>query len=199
MTWLTLELAAKILIPIATFVLGIIATLIAKRAEIRRSSEQEHVKSLVGLTNDWYNQIHELSVNAIYNSEDEATKRAIYFYVNNRLILPKMLLHIEYLRHSKHYSEIVAEAERFLSVIATRSETRTYACKTFQGAIQNKESRIPRTRAGTPYQNRNEQISKHRPYSFNSERPHNELEELTSALDVHLQRITLLAGRALTR
>lgn len=60
------------------------------------------------------NQLLTISVKLKTETDDKIIKAGIYGYVNNREILPKVLLSLEVLRKDKRSRVLIAEAEGFL-------------------------------------------------------------------------------------
>ncbi len=107
----------RIIIPIATFVLGGALTLLIKAFEQRRDTKRRSVSSVQQLTNEWYNQLHEIFKQQ-RNPEfiDICTK-----YLSNRIILPTLLTHLEVLKGFKDTNSCVIEVELFLDKVTNYS------------------------------------------------------------------------------
>jgi len=119
MDWLSIDSLGNIVVPLITFALGVVVTLATQRVERRRSELRDHLSGAVKLVNDWYNQIHELSVGAMFRGNGADTKRAVYAYVHNRLILPSLMLHLEFIRERRAHSELTSAIEDFLALVTT--------------------------------------------------------------------------------
>lgn len=124
MDGLSLDSAAKVVLPLITFALGVVITLVTKRVERARAERHEHLKAMAKLANDWYNQLHELSARATLQPEHSDTERAVYSYVHNRLILPELMLHLEYIRERGDQPSLEKAVEDFLSLVTTFSADR---------------------------------------------------------------------------
>ncbi|MER9589879.1 hypothetical protein NKI94_13890 [Mesorhizobium australicum] len=75
----------------------------------------EHLKRVVELTTDWYNQLLELQDDM--KLPDADTERLGVNYAQNRYILPKLMLHRNYLSRRNVASDIVDEVDRFLKAV----------------------------------------------------------------------------------
>lgn len=114
-----METVAKIIVPICTFLLGIVFTILFKRHEQRKTVIRQHTGETVKQINEWYNQLHSLNGDLRgLVTKDEAEAR-IYLYVSNRLILPKLLLSLGVLRKHRASERLVKNAEDFLMLVTT--------------------------------------------------------------------------------
>jgi len=172
MNWLTLDAAGKVVIPLITFALGLVVAFITRRLERERTERTEHLKGSLKLANDWYNQLCQLSVDAKLKPDDLETRHGIAFYLQNRLFLPELLLHIEYLRSKGKYQAHVIALEEFIALVATPSSIEPDA----------RMSCLP--------------LSSDLP-SGTSQSEFGKLDELLPKLDGSLQAITRLTGKAL--
>jgi hypothetical protein len=111
----------KIVIPIATFILGSVLTWSLKSLEQRRTVVRESVASLRRLVNEWYNQLHELfgHESGLYN---EALFEAFTRYLNNRIVLPELLMHLEVIRQRDKCTKLVEQVENFLEIVTNYSK-----------------------------------------------------------------------------
>ena len=181
MDWLTFDFVSKILIPICTFALGVVVTLATKRIERRRSENQEHVKAIAKLTNDWYNQLHQLSADIQAKPNRKEAEKSVYFYVHNRIVLPDLLLRIEYLEQRKVQPALLQAVKGFLALVTTfgRTEARSRGGG-YGGAGVSCVDVLA---------NDSEQRSD----------PAQQLKSLLYDLDVRLQEITKLSAHALAK
>jgi hypothetical protein len=125
------DVLTRMVIPVLTFGLGILATFLAQRYWKNKDVTAESVKSLADLTADWYNQLDQLrnSLNAdpIRTDPLKATE-LVDAYIRNRLILPKVLYHLAVLRERKAYPELIFQVERFLSTVTSyKDPVRSFA------------------------------------------------------------------------
>ena len=106
----------KILTPFITFLLGIFSTILFKRFDKRKERLAKSLTAALELTNSWYNQLHEIYVELKNASEngDNIIPGKFIFYVNNRLLLPKLLHHLEVLKKFKKAENAVSHVETFL-------------------------------------------------------------------------------------
>lgn len=107
----------KIVLPIATFVLGCAFTLLLKKTEQRKGTLKSAAESAARLSRDWYNQIHALIISPIERNGSGELNTAIYDYVHNRLILPEFMMHLEILKRDRRGAKIVAALEEFLNEV----------------------------------------------------------------------------------
>lgn len=171
MNWHSLDIIGKVLIPTATFVLGVVVTLVTKRIEKRRSEIKERVTAIARLVNGWYNQLHQLSVDAATGKGEPATAKAIYFYLHNRLILPELLLQLDLLRAQRTAPALVEAVGEFLSLVTTFDGTESVGSISCKDVLADLNA------------------------SASSE--HFGLEGLLPRLDAKLQEITTLSAHAL--
>lgn len=87
MKWLTLELAKDVLIPLGTFGLGISVTAWTKRRDAKKADRRAYAAEAAVLLTDWYNQIHNLSIDLRYKLKGRARKRAIASYLGSRHVI----------------------------------------------------------------------------------------------------------------
>ena len=119
MEQITIDTITRVVLPLLTFGLGVLVTLITKRVEKRRGELKESVTAIAKLINDWYNQVHELGTDVTTRKGKFEMNRAIYFYVRNRLVLPELLLHIHFLRSRNAEPELLQAVDEFLDVVTT--------------------------------------------------------------------------------
>lgn len=106
----------KIGVPVSTFILGSGLTLLLKTAEQRRTTRHQSVLTLRRLTNEWYNQLQELFGHAERNVPPEVVD-AFTRYLNNRIILPEVLMHVEVLRGKKGCETFLVNVVSFLQLV----------------------------------------------------------------------------------
>jgi hypothetical protein len=126
-------------IPILTFLLGSALTLGLKRYDKRNSSLAIYARDLSDFANDWYNQLYEIR-NADGSSQD--FERKVKLYERNRIILPKFVRALEALRKYKNANRLVAEGERFLSVVTVSKERKglsTFICRNCAHVLMTQE------------------------------------------------------------
>ena len=113
----SIDTITRVIVPLMTFAVGVLVTLITKRVEKRRADLKEHVTAIAKLVNDWYNQVHELGSHVTTRTDKSEINRAIYFYVRNRLVLPELLLHLDFLRNRNAEPELLQAVDEFLDVV----------------------------------------------------------------------------------
>lgn len=105
----------NILIPVATFILGCIFTLLLKRYYDRKLLLQSSIREIARLTTEWYNQIHKEPLSTCYGRPlERKVDSSMYEYVHNRLILPDLLIHLTLLRRFKKCADLVEKVQCFL-------------------------------------------------------------------------------------
>jgi hypothetical protein len=109
---------SELAIPLFMFALGCVFTLIVQDLNERRVIKAESVKEVVRLSRDWYNQVHRLSlVKPRGGGPEQFYETAVADYVNNRVILPELLLHMQILKSYRDCEALVTQAEVFLSTV----------------------------------------------------------------------------------
>ncbi len=112
----------KIITPFLTFTLGVISTIIFKRLDKKKEYLGKSLDEVRDLVNAWYNQLHEIYVDLKISPTIEKPSKFI-FYINNRLILPKLLHHLEVLRKYKKANKVVFSTEEFLSLVTNYNKS----------------------------------------------------------------------------
>ena len=117
---LTSDPFLKIGMPLLTFTLGVLTTLWSKKVEKKNEFLRENIKAIVTLTNDWYNQLLDLRAKSLDPGiKTEEFQRAVFVYVHNRIILPKLLLSMEIVRKSGKYVDLLESTESFMTLVTT--------------------------------------------------------------------------------
>jgi len=116
----------NIIIPIATFFLGHLWSWAWFRAREKSAQIRTSIREITRLLGEWYTQIQSLAdqtANEISNESEKNQK--MLAYVNNRLILPSILLNVEVLRKDRRCSRIyLPKVEEFLNKVTDqRMET----------------------------------------------------------------------------
>ena len=117
MDWMSLDTIGKVLIPALTFFLGLGVAIWTKALDKRRSDIKEHVTAVVRLVNAWYNQLHQLSVETAIDRTSLEVRKSILAYVNSRLILPELLLHVEFLRERSLEPALLKAVDEFFALV----------------------------------------------------------------------------------
>jgi uncharacterized membrane protein len=180
------DLLIKTGVPLLTFILGVVITLVTKRREKRRTDIKERVTSTAKLVNDWYNQIHQLALNIRTATSATESQRAIYFYVRNRIVLPELKLHLDFLRERNGAVAFVAAVDGFLGLVTT-SRAASVLNRDNWDAQEGGEGEFLACRE--LFGNTDEQ----------DQRRDEEAQWLLDMLDIRLQRVTILASQALTK
>lgn len=120
---LNMDLISRVIIPVSTFIIGILVTLGFQRYERKRTVLRQHAQEVLNLINAWYNQLHEIRVELRKYPSISEVEDHIYSYVYSRVILPKLLLSLEVLKAHQEANTLVKEVEFFLhDVTDYRSE-----------------------------------------------------------------------------
>lgn len=104
-------------IPIITFFIGSIFTLLMKNRESKRETINQNTNEVCDLVNVWYNQIHTILVDLKYGKNISVLDKEIYTYNHNRLVLPKLIRNIEILKQYKGTNDFVEQVELFLKLV----------------------------------------------------------------------------------
>jgi hypothetical protein len=109
--------AIKTLIPLATFLLGIVTTLAFKYYDRRREVICENVHALCGLAEDWYNRIQTLGRTVSVSLDKEVIEEALVNYLHGSLFLPRFRRSIALLERHRKCEPFLEEAKSFLSLL----------------------------------------------------------------------------------
>lgn len=112
----------KIIAPFLTFMLGIVSALLLRRIEGKKKTFMESLDKVNELLIIWYAQLNEI-YSEIKMSPDSFKSATHMLYINNRLVLPNLIHHIEILTKYKKASLIVTQAREFLSLVTNYSES----------------------------------------------------------------------------
>jgi hypothetical protein len=112
-----METLTKIIIPIATFILGVLITLLLKRYELKRASFRQHVEKSSKLAMDWYNQLHNLTLKLKEGTKKDDLTVALFSYQQSREFLPQLQLCITALRKHTSGRPLVEELEQFRKMV----------------------------------------------------------------------------------
>jgi hypothetical protein len=108
----------KTLIPLATFLLGVVVTLILKSHDRRREVIRDNVEALCGLSEDWYNRIQTLGRMVVVAADKKAVEEALLTYLHGSLYLSRFRRSIAILERNKACEAFLDEARAFLSTLA---------------------------------------------------------------------------------
>lgn len=109
------DLIKDFVLPLATFILGVLFTMIWDKNKKNSEKYQSCANRLSELTNDWYNQLYNLNSEKKFNSKN--FEKELFLYSQNRIVLPEYLKIITNLKKKKKYSKLVDKAESFLELI----------------------------------------------------------------------------------
>jgi hypothetical protein len=111
----------KLITPFVTFFLGVLSTMFFKRFDKKKEQLLKSLDEVRDLVNAWYNQLHEINYELKVSPTNSRPSKFI-FYINNRLVLPKLLHHLEIVRKYKKAHKVVEHVERFLSLVTDYSK-----------------------------------------------------------------------------
>jgi hypothetical protein len=123
----------KSLVPLATFLLGVLATFAFKYYDRRREVVCENVRTLCELAEDWYNRVQTLG-RLVFNSLDgKAAEEALMTYSHGSLFLPRFRRSIMVLEKHKKCEAFLDEARAFLSLLTATEEVQLTSHSLLQG------------------------------------------------------------------
>lgn len=111
----------KLITPFLTFLLGVVSAILFKRFDKKREQLIKSLDEVRDLVNAWYNQLHEIHYELKVAPTNSIPQKYL-FYINNRLVLPKLLHHLEILRRYKKAHKVVKYVEIFLSLVTDYSK-----------------------------------------------------------------------------
>lgn len=114
-----MEILTKIALPLCTFLLGIVFTLVLKRYEQRKALIRKHAEESSLLLKDWYNQLHNLETALRSQPNKRENESNILSYVQERSVLPGVLFSLEVLKSYKESEPLVKNIEKFLELVTT--------------------------------------------------------------------------------
>jgi hypothetical protein len=110
-----MDVYIKIVVPVATFLLGSALTFWMKSAEQRRVVTRSSAQEALRLAKEWYSQIHRLVASP--DGSPTSTDIAMIDYVNNRLILPDFQFHLGILRRYRNCQRLVEALQAFMDEV----------------------------------------------------------------------------------
>ena len=108
----------KLILPVFTFVLGMLFTLYLKGKDERRQVKAKSIDEICSLSEDWYNRLHTLSILVRMSRNLEELDQKMPEYAQGSLILAKYRRSLETLRKFPDCMALVDEASRFLNRVA---------------------------------------------------------------------------------
>src|SRR4051812_5575017 len=106
----------RVVLPISTFVLGVVSSVVTQRYLKRRDEIKESARALADLSSDWYNQLDRIRLEL--NGADRAkVSELVKAYEMSRSILPKAVYHLEVLKSHDRDQQFIREVERFLDFV----------------------------------------------------------------------------------
>lgn len=103
----------KLIVPVATFILGSMFTLLIEAIKRRRDALQVAARDAVRLTKDWYNQIQ-----GLWRPPEEGDRTpVVYDYVHSRFVLPELMLTLRVLKRYRKADRLVRATEEFLDTV----------------------------------------------------------------------------------
>ena len=108
----------KLLLPVITFVLGILSTLYVKRWDHEREVLRRNVDEICKLSEEWVNRLVQLSIFARIEENQRVLDENLSMYSHGSLFLAKYRQALEVLKQSERYRLLVLEAEELLALFA---------------------------------------------------------------------------------
>lgn len=93
-----MEVFLKYTIPLITFILGAWFTLLIKNREKRETVLSIASTQLSELCTEWYTQLHEIYIASQDSLFQDSSRRILFHYERNRLVLPKFIRELEILK-----------------------------------------------------------------------------------------------------
>jgi hypothetical protein len=106
----------KSLVPLLTFIAGIIFTLVLKKIESNQKVIKTAVEDALRLSKEWYAQIQALAASD-KGYGHRTMDREVYEYIHGRLVLPNFLTNVGILQKTHKAGSLVHELENFLSIV----------------------------------------------------------------------------------
>lgn len=104
----------EIIIPIVTFAMGAIFTLMMKQYERRRKNLDENIHKICELSENWYNKL--LSISLLYRQDknNPELNKELTEYSYKALYLPEFQKALSCIRENRKCKKLVEESEKFL-------------------------------------------------------------------------------------
>lgn len=116
------KLDLKIIIPVLTFIAGIIVTHLLKKYYNKKDLIQHQIKDVTNNVNDWYNQLHSIKKELSKGKSLTSFSNEFSHYLDNRIILPKIRTNLEILSRDKKCSKLIELVEDFLVLVTNYEE-----------------------------------------------------------------------------
>lgn len=118
-----IDIASKVVIPLATFGLGIAVSYLLKVRDKRRDDEQEHIRQITRLCSEWHELLVELYAKATGDRVERAQlKSGVMKYVRRATILPGLHLHRAALRRTGKYEQLLTEVDALFNSLTTHTD-----------------------------------------------------------------------------
>jgi hypothetical protein len=177
----------KLLIPVLTFFMGAVLTLLVERNKRRNVSVALYARELSDCASDWHKQLCEIEDVALQGKDEEAFLEKSKFYIKNRFLLPKFLRAKTALLLHKDAKEIIAEADAILQLLTKPCSLNDGS--TFVGMFPDQNSVVD-----VAFPVEMPRIFRKSEIQFSSDIT---LSGAIHRLDGHVQKINILAGKLL--
>lgn len=114
----------NIIIPIATFLLGHIWSWLWFRTRERHNRYLKAIREISRLVNEWYTQIQNLTnlattshIRKEHESHSNDIQQQMLAYLNNRLVLPGIMMNLKILRANRRFVSLCQKVEQFLDLL----------------------------------------------------------------------------------
>ena len=116
------------ILPVFTFALGVIFTILWDKRKKIKDDSQKAANRLSELVGEWYNQLYNLNTKKRFSKK--TFESDLFFYSQNRIILPELIKTITFLKHRKEYDNLIQKTEEFLSIVTDYQKANTgISCK----------------------------------------------------------------------
>ncbi len=103
------------ILPVSTFLLGVFFTVLWEKRKKSNDDNQQAANRISELVCDWYNQLYKLLATKKFNHN--SFEEELYFYSQNRIVLPELLKTITFLNGKKEFSKLIFKTEEFLKIV----------------------------------------------------------------------------------
>ncbi|HOV13231.1 MAG TPA: hypothetical protein PK771_03015 [Spirochaetota bacterium] len=105
-----------IIIPLLTFFLGVISSIIVNKKNNNLENINKNITQISDLANEWYNQIIDLNLLLEFNSDKENFEQSLN-YIYSRLVLPKYLRCLSFIKEYRKVEKFYNIAQEFLDLV----------------------------------------------------------------------------------
>jgi len=112
------DIGTRIVLPLATFGLGVAFSYALKRLERRQDDERDHVRQVTTLCSEWYDalaSVHHALV--IHGYKSRNFKETSLRYLRSGTIIPKLRMHQRALCGKDRYAKLLEEVDGLLDAL----------------------------------------------------------------------------------